>query len=122
MELPTGAYNGTAAGLELPRALANGSAALSERQQYAIGLFLSCLYAVFLFPIGFVGNLLILAVNFRFREKMTIPDLYFINLAAADLILVHLVINPREPTKGAEGNQADYGLHRPPSYLLKLYT
>lgn len=88
MELATGAYNGTAAGLELPRALANGSAALSERQQYAIGLFLSCLYTVFLFPIGFVGNLLILVVNIRFREKMTIPDLYFINLAAADLILV----------------------------------
>ncbi|XP_027383069.1 G-protein coupled estrogen receptor 1 [Bos indicus] len=88
MELLPGAYNSTAAGLQLPRALANGSAALSERQQYAIGLFLSCLYTIFLFPIGFVGNLLILVVNIRFREKMTIPDLYFINLAAADLILV----------------------------------
>ena len=58
MELLPGAYNSTAAGLQLPRALANGSAALSERQQYAIGLFLSCLYTIFLFPIGFVGNLL----------------------------------------------------------------
>ncbi|XP_003225875.1 G-protein coupled estrogen receptor 1-like [Anolis sagrei] len=60
----------------------------SEHQQYVIGLFLSCLYTIFLFPIGFVGNILILVVNISFREKMTIPDLYFINLAAADLILV----------------------------------
>ncbi|XP_063171273.1 G-protein coupled estrogen receptor 1 [Candoia aspera] len=71
----------------------NGSRALglvdkSEQQQYVIGLFLSCLYTIFLFPIGFVGNILILVVNISFREKMTIPDLYFINLAAADLILV----------------------------------
>lgn len=60
----------------------------SEHQQYVISLFLSCLYTIFLFPIGFVGNILILVVNISFREKMTIPDLYFINLAAADLILV----------------------------------
>lgn len=60
----------------------------SEHQQYVIGLFLSCLYTIFLFPIGFVGNILILVVNISSREKMTIPDLYFINLAAADLILV----------------------------------
>ncbi|XP_060116610.1 G-protein coupled estrogen receptor 1 [Heteronotia binoei] len=60
----------------------------SEHQQYIIGLFLSCLYTIFLFPIGFVGNILILVVNISFREKMTIPDLYFVNLAAADLILV----------------------------------
>ncbi|XP_077172628.1 G-protein coupled estrogen receptor 1 [Paroedura picta] len=60
----------------------------SEQQQYIIGLFLSCLYTIFLFPIGFVGNILILVVNISFREKMTIPDLYFINLAVADLILV----------------------------------
>ncbi|XP_044289144.1 G-protein coupled estrogen receptor 1 [Varanus komodoensis] len=60
----------------------------SEHQQYIIGLFLSCLYTIFLFPIGFVGNILILVVNISFREKMTIPDLYFINLAVADLILV----------------------------------
>ncbi|XP_057604937.1 G-protein coupled estrogen receptor 1 [Hippopotamus amphibius kiboko] len=88
METPPGADNGTATGLDLPRVLANGSAALSEQQQYAIGLFLSCLYTVLLFPIGLVGNLLVLLVNMRFRERMTIPDLYFINLAAADLILV----------------------------------
>lgn len=60
----------------------------SEHQQYIISLFLSCLYTIFLFPIGFVGNILILVVNISFREKMTIPDLYFINLAVADLILV----------------------------------
>ncbi|KAG8433038.1 hypothetical protein GDO86_017347 [Hymenochirus boettgeri] len=55
---------------------------------YFIGLFLSCLYTILLFPIGFLGNIMILVVNISFREKMTIPDLYFINLAAADLILV----------------------------------
>ncbi|KAM8961038.1 G-protein coupled estrogen receptor 1 [Pelodytes ibericus] len=57
-------------------------------KHYFVSLFLSCLYTVLLFPIGFLGNIMILVVNIRFREKMTIPDLYFINLAAADLILV----------------------------------
>ncbi|XP_004840392.1 G-protein coupled estrogen receptor 1 [Heterocephalus glaber] len=74
--------------LLLGTALVNQTGDLSEHQQYVIGLFLSCLYTIFLFPIGFVGNILILVVNISFREKMTIPDLYFINLAAADLILV----------------------------------
>ncbi|XP_030645677.1 G-protein coupled estrogen receptor 1 [Chanos chanos] len=57
-------------------------------QFYIISLFLSCLYTIFLFPIGFIGNILILVVNLNHREKMTIPDLYFVNLAVADLILV----------------------------------
>ncbi|XP_035510667.1 G-protein coupled estrogen receptor 1 [Dicentrarchus labrax] len=57
-------------------------------QSYIIGLFLSCLYTILLFPIGFIGNILILVVNLNHREKMTIPDLYFVNLAVADLILV----------------------------------
>ncbi|XP_005003793.1 G-protein coupled estrogen receptor 1 [Cavia porcellus] len=74
--------------LLLGTAVVNQTGDLSEHQQYVIGLFLSCLYTIFLFPIGFVGNILILVVNISFREKMTIPDLYFINLAAADLILV----------------------------------
>ncbi|XP_006010235.2 G-protein coupled estrogen receptor 1 [Latimeria chalumnae] len=55
---------------------------------YIVSLFLSCLYTVFLFPIGFIGNLLILVVNLSHRDKMTIPDFYFVNLAIADLILV----------------------------------
>nr|AZS27828.1 G-protein coupled estrogen receptor [Clarias magur] len=55
---------------------------------YVVGLFLSCLYTILLFPIGIIGNILILVVNLNHREKMTIPDLYFINLAVADLILV----------------------------------
>ncbi|XP_063284971.1 G-protein coupled estrogen receptor 1 [Pelobates fuscus] len=59
-----------------------------KNNHYFISLFLSCLYTILLFPIGFLGNIMILVVNIRFREKMTIPDLYFINLAAADLILV----------------------------------
>lgn len=61
---------------------------LDVNRHYLIGLILSCLYTILLFPIGFIGNIMILVVNIRFREKMTIPDLYFINLAAADLILV----------------------------------
>ncbi|ELV11026.1 G-protein coupled estrogen receptor 1 [Tupaia chinensis] len=86
-------YNGTSSELNLTHpphgaTLGNQTGDLSEHQQYVIGLFLSCLYTIFLFPIGFVGNILILVVNISFREKMTIPDLYFINLAAADLILV----------------------------------
>ncbi|XP_069503310.1 G-protein coupled estrogen receptor 1 [Ambystoma mexicanum] len=59
-----------------------------NHEHYVIGLILSCLYTILLFPIGILGNILILVVNIRFREKMTIPDLYFINLAVADLILV----------------------------------
>ncbi|XP_036069093.1 G-protein coupled estrogen receptor 1 isoform X2 [Oryzias melastigma] len=57
-------------------------------QSYVVGLFLSCLYTILLFPIGFIGNILILVVNLNHREKMTIPDVYFVNLAVADLILV----------------------------------
>lgn len=92
MEMYPGTHNSTSPQLNLTSALAsaawvNQTGKLSE-QQYAIGLFLSCLYTIFLFPIGFVGNILILVVNISFREKMTVPDLYFINLAAADLILV----------------------------------
>ncbi|XP_032250147.1 G-protein coupled estrogen receptor 1 [Halichoerus grypus] len=93
METHPSTSNSTPPELNLSRALtgtvlANQTGELSEHQQYVIGLFLSCLYTIFLFPIGFVGNILILVVNISFREKMTIPDLYFINLAAADLILV----------------------------------
>ncbi|KAG5831932.1 hypothetical protein ANANG_G00285710 [Anguilla anguilla] len=62
--------------------------AAGSADAYAVGLFLSCLYTILLFPIGFIGNILILVVNFNHREKMTIPDLYFVNLAVADLILV----------------------------------
>ncbi|XP_058141666.1 G-protein coupled estrogen receptor 1 [Dasypus novemcinctus] len=76
------------AGLLNGTAFPNQTGGAAVQRHYAVGLFLSCLYAVFLFPVGFVGNLLILVVNLRFRERMTIPDLYFINLAAADLVLV----------------------------------
>ncbi|XP_029804142.1 G-protein coupled estrogen receptor 1 [Suricata suricatta] len=93
METHPAAYNSSSPGLGVSpvppgSVLANQTGELSEHQQYVIGLFLSCLYTIFLFPIGFVGNILILVVNISFREKMTIPDLYFINLAAADLVLV----------------------------------
>ncbi|XP_055984534.1 G-protein coupled estrogen receptor 1 [Sorex fumeus] len=82
------APNGSALALNVSHTPGSHAGELSEHQQYVIGLFLSCVYTIFLFPIGFLGNILILLVNIRFREKMTIPDLYFINLAAADLILV----------------------------------
>ncbi|XP_042197060.1 G-protein coupled estrogen receptor 1-like [Callorhinchus milii] len=59
-----------------------------DAEFYSVSLFLSCVYTVFLFPVGFIGNSLILVVNLDQHEKMTIPDLYFVNLAAADLILV----------------------------------
>lgn len=78
MEFNTSSYNGSLT--------ANGL--LEMNKHYVIGLVLSCLYTILLFPIGFIGNIMILVVNIRFREKMTIPDLYFINLAVADLILV----------------------------------
>lgn len=66
-----------------------GSAGTTDTYQfYIISLFLSCLYTIFLFPVGFIGNILILVVNLNHTEKMTIPDLYFVNLAVADLILV----------------------------------
>lgn len=93
METHPGACDSTCTALNLSHALsgsalANQTGEASERQHYAIGLFLSCLYTVFLFPIGFVGNVLILVVNISFWDKMTVPDLYFVNLAAADLTLV----------------------------------
>lgn len=55
---------------------------------YAINLLLSCIYTVLLFPLGLVGNILILLVNFDPRQRMSPPDLYFTNLALADLVLV----------------------------------
>ncbi|XP_053326600.1 G-protein coupled estrogen receptor 1 [Spea bombifrons] len=89
--LPTIACNVSALALNASDACnasvaAGDSAAINKH--YFISLFLSCIYTVLLFPIGFLGNIMILVVNISFREKMTIPDLYFINLAAADLILV----------------------------------
>lgn len=59
-----------------------------SHQHYAFSLLLSSLYTVFLFPIGFIGNLLILVVNLEHRRRLSAPDLYFVNLAAADLALV----------------------------------
>lgn len=61
----------------------------SEHQQYyIISLFFSCLYIIFMFPVGFIGNILILVVNLGHRGRLTAPDLYFVNLAVADLVLV----------------------------------
>lgn len=95
METHPGAYDGDPVALNLSRVLAGralanqtGELAAQPHPQYAIGLFLSCLYTVLLFPIGFLGNILILVVNLGARERMSVPDLYFTNLAAADLILV----------------------------------
>uniref|UniRef100_A0A665UHS9 G-protein coupled estrogen receptor 1 n=1 Tax=Echeneis naucrates TaxID=173247 RepID=A0A665UHS9_ECHNA len=60
----------------------------SDNQHYLISLILSSLYIIFLFPVGLVGNILILAVSLDYRGPLTAPDLYFVNLAVADLVLV----------------------------------
>ncbi|KAJ3608345.1 hypothetical protein NHX12_025393 [Muraenolepis orangiensis] len=60
----------------------------STADHYLIGLILSCLYTILLFPVGFAGNILILLVNLSHGSRLTAPDLYFVNLAAADLMLV----------------------------------
>lgn len=57
-------------------------------EQYMISLFLSGLYTIFLFPVGFIGNVAILVVNLDHRGRLSGPDLYFVNLAVADLVLV----------------------------------
>ncbi|XP_044035542.1 G-protein coupled estrogen receptor 1-like [Siniperca chuatsi] len=63
-------------------------AASESHQRYIISLILSSLYTIFLFPVGFIGNILILVVNLDNRGRLTAPDLYFVNLAVADLTLV----------------------------------
>ncbi|TNN39692.1 G-protein coupled estrogen receptor 1 [Liparis tanakae] len=62
--------------------------AAASGQLYLLSLLLSSLYIIFLFPVGLLGNLLILVVNLKHAGCMTAPDLYFVNLAAADLALV----------------------------------
>ncbi|KAM7370948.1 hypothetical protein PAMP_010456 [Pampus punctatissimus] len=57
-------------------------------ESHMISVFLSSLYTIFLFPVGFIGNILILVVNLDYKGHLTAPDLYFVNLAAADLALV----------------------------------
>lgn len=59
-----------------------------DDQCYLVSLILSTLYIIFLFPVGFVGNILILVVNLEHSGPLSAPDLYFVNLAVADLILV----------------------------------
>ncbi|XP_028263657.1 G-protein coupled estrogen receptor 1-like [Parambassis ranga] len=59
-----------------------------SHQQYIISLFLSSLYTVLLFPVGLIGNIVILVVNLDHKGHLTAPDFYFVNLAVADLALV----------------------------------
>ncbi|KAK9530548.1 hypothetical protein VZT92_012044 [Zoarces viviparus] len=67
----------------------NDTKAASESGQlYIISLFLSSLYIILLFPVGLLGNILILVVNLNPSSRLTAPDLYFVNLAMADLALV----------------------------------
>ncbi|XP_061563605.1 G-protein coupled estrogen receptor 1-like [Cololabis saira] len=63
-------------------------AATLSHQQYITSLVLSCIYTIILFPVGLFGNILILAVNLDHRGRLAAPDLYFVNLAVADLTLV----------------------------------
>lgn len=62
--------------------------ASDSNTHFIISFFISSLYTIFLFPIGFFGNLLILMVNLDHRGRLSGPDLYFVNLAVADLALV----------------------------------
>ncbi|KAL7874840.1 hypothetical protein SRHO_G00058100 [Serrasalmus rhombeus] len=55
---------------------------------YTFNLLLSCFYTAFLFPLGLVGNILILLVNQDSGQQRSRPDPYFTNLALADLVLV----------------------------------
>lgn len=59
-----------------------------NHERYVISVFLSGLYTIFLFPVGFIGNIAILVVNLDHRGRLPGPDLYFVNLAVADLVLV----------------------------------
>lgn len=63
-------------------------AASESHDLYIISLSLSSIYTIFLFPVGLIGNILILVVNLSNRGRLTAPDLYFVNLAMADLALV----------------------------------
>ncbi|XP_047464686.1 G-protein coupled estrogen receptor 1-like [Mugil cephalus] len=63
-------------------------ASMEDQHRYTTSLFLSSFYIIFLFPVGFIGNILILIVNLDHRGRLSAPDLYFVNLAAADLTLV----------------------------------
>ncbi|XP_076826513.1 G-protein coupled estrogen receptor 1-like [Brachyhypopomus gauderio] len=55
---------------------------------YLVSLLLSCIYTAVLLPLGLVGNVLILLVNSDPWQRASTPDVYFTNLALADLVLV----------------------------------
>ncbi|XP_029311661.1 LOW QUALITY PROTEIN: G-protein coupled estrogen receptor 1-like [Cottoperca gobio] len=63
-------------------------AASESPQRDIISLVLSSLYIIFLFPVGLIGNILILVVNLQHTSRLSAPDVYFVNLAVADLALV----------------------------------
>lgn len=70
------------------QAVASDCPEAASDDYYFISLILSSLYTIFLFPVGLVGNILIIVVNLNHRGRMTPPDCYFVNLAMADLFLV----------------------------------
>lgn len=81
------AFQSNLSGLHPSITDANGTSS-APRDTYVASLVLSCIYTIFLFPLGLMGNILILLVNFDPRQRMSTPDLYFANLALADLVLV----------------------------------
>ncbi|XP_076154672.1 G-protein coupled estrogen receptor 1-like [Alosa pseudoharengus] len=89
MELPTTPPPNNS---ELYLSLGNHTAGVTtdplSQNAFLTSLLLSCLYTILLFPLGLLGNLLILLVNLDPCSRMTTPDLYFTNLALADLVLV----------------------------------
>ncbi|MEQ2255574.1 G-protein coupled estrogen receptor 1 [Ilyodon furcidens] len=61
---------------------------LQTSSELYLNIFLSGFYTIVLFPVGLLGNILIIVVNLDHKGRLTAPDLYFVNLAVADLILV----------------------------------
>lgn len=88
MALPTTSPNNSELHLSLGNNTAAGTTDQLSPNAFVVSLLLSCLYTTLLFPLGLLGNLLILLVNLDPCSRMTSPDLYFTNLALADLVLV----------------------------------
>uniref|UniRef100_A0A3Q3IEP4 Uncharacterized protein n=1 Tax=Monopterus albus TaxID=43700 RepID=A0A3Q3IEP4_MONAL len=59
-----------------PREQTTSTASLQNHQHYIISLILSSLYIIFVFPVGFIGSILILVVNLSYSGCLKAPDLY----------------------------------------------
>ncbi|XP_023672343.2 probable G-protein coupled receptor 146 isoform X1 [Paramormyrops kingsleyae] len=72
-------------------AFANGTDGAADTQLcQRLGLSLSVFsftYLFVFFPVGFCYNALVVAVNLSNKASMTMPDVYFVNMAMASLVL-----------------------------------